>query len=1326
MSPEYESRLKRIRGSRAGRIIVLIVQLVGIALFAAACFLVWAFKTGRAVDWARTQVVTALRDKCDVQAKFENIRFDPFPPTLELKEVELTQLDGAPILSVEDAIATLQILPLFMQRLELDRVSVDKPKASIALEKGRILDLPKCVEPPAEKPTSPPIVLGVRELTMNAASIDLKVDDELRVGLDDFDVQVSPGSGGSNVWISFTTATVATNAQKLALRDFRFQGHLEGLLTEPRAAVIDRLDAQVGRARISVTKGSIDLIGPVYDADVSLDAPIDMVHDFIKDFPEARGMVHLAATVQGNAIIPRAQGRLVVEDGKIDQFELADKTTLDFSVDRDGLDIHKLDARIADGQVEGKGRISFDKHLTVKLETKGHNLSLGRVLDDIGIKNAWVDFVGDGTGKFAGTLLEPTELKGPFSYDVKDFYVYDGSWDRPQVKWQKDQTPRQHVMLHPPGPIHVRGNWLFNDKGANFVADELSSGVTSGKCEAHLRFATMEGARIIAQLSSFDFADLGPIAQIKFRGHGRLDGQVFGPYTDIGAQGGFELDDISIAQIPFGHGKANVHWHGIRNLDFEGIEGKLGETSFGGSVGIKLTGEVPFHIKADISEGRIEEVLVPFGVHRSEWGDPRGAVTASAELDGPITRMTGPIQVSLGAGSILGETFEGGVINGRLDRGAVAVDDVTLKKHGAILFGGGRLDPYGGEVQAHVKSRDLTLQKIDLMHASEPNLEGTLAVDLALSGNMQLVTGTIAANLTSATAGSLGIQDGRIVGKIRNSVVMLKGRVLEESLKLEGEVDLVRGLPYKAQLDLKEYDVPKLLSALAGHSRYRGLVAGHARLFGSLIDWPHSSGEIALDKAIFESESIKLETQGPSTFAMRQGVLETRRIVLVNPTTRLIAEGRLGSQLLDLKVVGKVDLAIAEVLSPQIERVGGMLSLDCAVTGEPGAMNMVGSGRITSGILQWRGFPDILTGVSADLSFSQATVLIDHGQGRWSNGKVGISGNLVLNNYRVKEMALQIALEDAMPRFSYPTTDLTGRLRGNLVMEGPLNRLKVHGDLDVYSPSVKPKIQLERFTQRRGLASNVYDPSAEVIDMDIGFHSKDPVRVKSDNIEVDMKGDIRLTGTNQRVGMLGSATVVPGGRVYAFLRAYELLAGSLEFQDRYRWSPRFDLWVAADACSARIRANLVGTLDKFGASYSSNPAMDEANILSCLIRGVRIQELDNDLSKFASGALLKYSGVDREVRKVLPVDDINLTTEYSPATRQYEPRIYVSKDLQFFGSQARLEASSSLIRSEDRSVALRYRITPQLTLQGGWVTKPFTVQPLLGDVGLDLKYRWEW
>ena len=179
----------------------------------------------------------------------------------------------------------------------------------------------------------------------------------------------------------------------------------------------------------------------------------------------------------------------------------------------------------------------------------------------------------------------------------------------------------------------------------------------------------------------------------------------------------------------------------------------------------------------------------------------------------------------------------------------------------------------------------------------------------------------------------------------------------------------------------------------------------------------------------------------------------------------------------------------------------------------------------------------------------------------------------------------------------------------------------------------------------------------------------------------------------------------------------------------YTFAPYYDLALSARACDASISLNILGTMDDLSTSYASKPEMEETNIVSCLIRGVKIKDLENlrgdnrtnAAASFAGEALWRLSGVDREVRKVLPVDQIEVTTEFSRKEHVYEPRILVAKEIR--DGQIRLEYSSSLLKNDDQRAAVRYRITPQLTLQYGWTSSE---DMSIGDHGIDLKYRWEW
>lgn len=1315
------------RSSRVARVLRAAVQIVGLVFIAAVVFLLWAFKTGHAVQWVRQQVLSQLHDRCGVVAKFDALTAGPFPPTIEMTGLEMSHLDGRPLISVEDAIVTLQVLPLFARRLQLDRVAVLGPRAALEIAGGRILDLPRCIEPTGARPRSAPVVLGIRELTVERGRFDLRVEKSLEATLDGIGVSLTPrGSGGAELAVGVDHSVVRIDGRPLDLRRFRLLGQIEGLLTEPRAALIERMEIELGRGRLAAS-GSIDLFGPVYDARVVVDAPLDAAHDFLTGLPETEGDVHLDFKLQGTAATPHGLGHLTVVDGRVGQFEIADRLDVDFTANRHGIEVSALEAALGDGKVRARGKLAFDDHLTLRLETEEESLAFGRLIDSLGIHRAWVDWRAFGRGAFNGTLV-PLELRGAFDFDLRDFYVFDRGWDTPEARAAVARGGRDpHVILHP-APVSVRGFWGWNERGITFSEAQINGGASVGTADAHVAFASTEGIDIRATFTSLDFADVGPVAGIQFSGHGSLVASLSGPVPGLRAGGALDLDEITIAGIPFGRAVSDVAWYKDTHLEFQNIRGHLGDSDYRGDVRLVIEKEAPFSIQGSVEKGRIEDLLVPFHVRREDAGQATGAFTATFDLSGPVSRLNGPIDLVLGPGSVLDEAYESGKVHGRLERGAVVIDDAELVKYGARIAFSGAIDPYGGGVRAEAHARELPLQAIDLVKAAQPELDGRVALDLALGGRLEAITGTVSARISRLAAGPLELPEARVTGAIAGRRLQLKGRLLGDGGEIEGDLTLARGLPYDAEIVLRGYDLPRLVGALDGHLRYRGTVTGRAHLQGSLIDWGQSSGEIQLEHGQFESEAFSVETGASAALTLKTGVLHMRRLSLIGPGTKLTADGRLGARLFDVKLAGKVDLGAAAALSPSIEKVAGSLAIDGALTGAPGAMNLLGTGHIDDGVLQWRGLVGRLTALSADLSFSQATILIERGEGRWADGTVGVTGSVQLDGPRLRSVLLQFAIQDAIPELSLQTADMSGLLRGAVTLEGAPTKLSVHGELDVSRGKIRPKIDPTRVVgSSRGGGSGVYDPSREVLDLDLGFHSRAPIHVKSEAVDFDMTGDLRLTGTNQRIGMVGTLSVPSGGRVMVTTlgRQFEVISGTFEFQDRYRFYPRYVLAVATEACSARIRVNLVGTIDDVDITYSANPAMDELNIKNCIFQGVKLQDLDYDSGRVASNALWRYTGLDREVRKVLPVDDIDVTYEYSIIARDYEPRVLVAKDLTLFGGSVRLEYASSLVKNEDRRVALRYRITPQLTLQGGWVSQE-TIQPLVGDLGLDLKYRWEW
>ncbi len=1310
-------RTRLVRWLKAAAVVVTIV-------FACiAGVLIWAFRTGRAAEYVRQEILTELRTRCDVEAEFSDLKIDPLGRDVTLTDLTIKDRAGAAagrqLLAVKSAEVAVAVWPLFYGRLQLARVALVEPQAHLRLRDGQLVDLPACVEP--AEGSGAPINLGVTDLNLTDGQFTLDVDDLLSAELNDIGLSLSARMGGGMVLeLDIARSDLLVRGRPLEMDHLKIRGRLEGLLSRPRVVVVEAIDLRVGRVDLE-GRLKIDLLGPIFETKLTVRGPLREVNQYFSDAPPMVGDARLDISFNGPWGDRRASGALTVTGGRVENFKLGDTLRAQFKLDETGVELDPAVFVFDDGEMSVRGRIGFDAAVPVRLDTRLRRAPLARILDAVGTEDVLANFRGTGRTVLRGTL-RPFVLEGPFDIKVRDFVVGSQPWNDPDRVGRDaaDLQPDLRTLWIPSGRID--GRWRFDSRGMDFAELRLETGQTSGTGTAFLPFDSTEELRVKLDFDAFDFQDVGPIAALPFSGRGTMAATITGQYKQPTAVGTLSLQGSAVGDTRLGDMSSRVRWTNLRQLDFTNVVSRLGRSRFEGRVGVRVMGDVPISISGRIVDGRIEDLFIPFNVDPADWGAASGAVNATFDLQGPVSRLTGPVSGQLGEGMIYGERWQRGRAEGRFEAGKIVVEGLEVRKHGGRILATGFIDPLRGDLRVVARSRNLDLQSIDLVRASQERLTGNVNARVRVTGSVYGLTGTVSAALTDVRAGPVELGRGRLFGRLRGATLDLTGEGLEGAALLDGQLMLTSGLPYSAKIDLKDVDAPAIAAGLMGHRAWRGNAALQAELSGSLIDWSRSSGVLRVQEARLETATFTLGTTAPADLKLDRGVLDADRVLLGGPQSQLTVRGRLGAREVGLRLGGRIDLAVAELIGPSIEKAGGQLRLDAKVGGSPQQLNLVGSGRVEGGMLKWRGLTDRVTGFTADLTFSQSSVLIDRSAGQFAGGRMGVTGSVLLERFFPKNVALQIELDRVRPRFSTRTVDVSGVLSGQLTVDGAFERMRVEGALDVERGLAEPKMEWSSLVGSKGLAT-VYDPNNEIVDFDILLRSVGGFRIKNQDADVGLSGSFRFTGTNERMGMLGTLPLTQGGRVVFLGREYTFRSGTLSLTERYRFAPRYDLRLFTESCEAAITIVLVGTLATFELTYRSNPEMDQRDIVSCLIRGVKISELDQDLASFAGSALLKLSGVDQEVKKVLLIDQIEVTTEYSSLARAYEPRVLVAKNLSVLDRPARLEFSTSLLRTNDQRAAVRVRLTPQLNLQLGWTSSeevPF------GDWGLDLKQRWEW
>ncbi|MEM1023401.1 MAG: translocation/assembly module TamB domain-containing protein [Myxococcota bacterium] len=1321
---QFEPLIKR---RLVGRILTGIGVGLALLFFVGVGFLVWAFQTGRALEFARKSVVETLRDSCGVRAEFSEIRLDPTRRQLQFSNLLLTDDDGRDLLAVEEALAALQLLPLFYGRFQLERVALLGPKAQLVFDGPRITNLPACVRPsedrPSPGPPPAPLALGVDELTVERGTIDVHVG-EWTAHFDDIGIALVPASGGgTDLAVGIDEGALTSPRGTSKLRRFRLLGHLGGLLTRPRALNFDRLQLDVEGVRVDAS-GSIDLMGPVADLDLAFELPLARLRTVLPSFPEAEGELSVDAHLSGTLASPRLAGRLDAEALQVDKFGPFDRVGVQFRADRRAVLLDELDVGFEGGGIVAQGSIQLEPGFPTELEVEAQSLSLASLLHRLNVPDPWVDFRASGPARFTGAL-DPFVLEGPFDFETERFFVTREPARRHRSGSVADIDPE--LLMLDSRPRRVRGVWRYEPRWLTIDSAELLGDGSQGRANAKIGLKSGLTHLIDLDFERLDMADVGRISGIDFGGVGPLRAQLRFEGPVLGGRGWVAMRGLRVGGVPLGDVASPVEWSRTRFLAFEAVEGQVGRTAYKGRFAFGVADGTPSELEVEVPAGRVEDILIPLRLDPETWGRPKGAFRGKGRVTGPFLEMTGPIEAAFGSVQAYGESFGSGVANMGLRDGAFVFSKVRLRKADRWVEGSGLYDPEK-RLRLQVSVDELPLVHVDAVQRQAPGLNGVMSFALQMDGPPESMAGDWSLRVPQLKAGTLSLGELRGRGPVEASTALGElgldgGEVGALLTKLS--LGLSSGLRFQLDGRADRFALPTVWGrATEAGLGLEGELSADFAISGLGARLDRLAGELSLETAslgygLGEVELPPVELAGPSTIRIQEGVF-AGRMAWTGEGVDVEIDGQGGRDSLDGQLRGRLGLQLLEDVTRSAERSGGQFVFDARLAGSLLRPGLVGSGEIKDANLLWSGIVEPFTNVSARVDFSRNTVLFDGVRGTWGGGGIEGNGSLQLDSGAVSFFA---RLDGTRPRFALSSADLVGRLSGNLDVGGRWDALRVGGRLQVARPLVEPRVDIRTFVEEPAL--DAYDPAAELVEFDVALDLRDPIRIRSDTFDTQASGELRFTGTNQRPGLLGSLVFARGGRVTFLARDYVFRSGVVEFGDRYRFAPRYDLALETEVCSATIRVLLTGTLEDFDTAYSSTPEMDQRNIVSCLIRGIRTRELDDEraIGAFAGSALLKLSGVDQEVKKVIPVDQIDVTTEFSSQAREYQPRLVVAKDLSFFDRAARLEYSSSLVQTSDQRAAVRLRLTPRLNLRLGWTS---SLDVPFGDWGLDLEQRWEW
>ncbi len=1262
----------------------------------------------------------ALGTRLGVRLAVRTCRVDPFSASIRMAGVEAVDArDLGNLLSIESIDLRLAPLQSLAGGLSIERLTVAGVRARWKVQ--------TTTGPSPRRPERKAcwgralryVHLGALELGPVEADIDLGV---ARVEIDSAAVQAR-GERGRLLASAELSGQVALDSFRIPIGRATARVRLD-----PRHHVVALesfgLDAGGLRGSASGRLGDLCRIEP--DVEFRADAPLAALARLLS--PSLVGSGALSASGRWAAAGPNPGVSLHarVERANLGGYRLGDLTAaLSLGGGRLGVDSLRLFLDEG-GEADLRGSLVLSGRFPLTLDAVLRRADLARTLDRVRIEHSLVDLKFTGRAHVAGPLLGGLDLTGETEGDVDGLTVDDWGWDRRVTR---------HRILTEPQRLHVKAGLSIDGDRVRFDRARLRGPATDIGTEVALHYDAAKGIKLSARAARISLGELGVISGIPWSGEGTASVSIAGPYSAPAIGGHADLRDLHFDHLDLGHVQSDLRVAGSV-LSFPILFGLRGRTAYNAAGSIDFARDLWIDGDLDVGTGRLEDLTAAIqglnpalrGVHEALAGEFSG----HGRFHGPIAQADAQVDLDLGDFTIFGRALSHGALACRLTRGTrVVVDSLSAQAGEGRIEGAGTIGT-DGSLALHAAARDLPLGPLLHPDPGEPPGQGRIDADATLTGSFADWRPGGQATIRDFSVLGVPLGTARVSLRPGEREVLFSGAAGDEAA-IRGVVQLHAKGPYTATLHLATQHLERYLRGYGLANPPAGALEGTLSLAGDILDPVHSTGLLSLSRLTLSRQALRVANDGPVRIALDGPALEFRQLALSGVDTRVRVSGRReGDGRLQVMVNGQLDTRLLEGLVPHVERLGGILEgrADLRGSWEEPAIN--GTLALHRGRFDWKGWPLAVRDMNADAQLSERRIVIDKATATANGGEAALTGDVKLRGFDLERCALTAALRhvplripEVIPSVVSGRVNLYGVLASGLSMAGDLHverarytrELGVDALLDAFRAHPRPP-----------------PPRAEAgppLHLDLRLHGDGDLRVESDFAQLALHGDLVLTGTSDRPGLLGSITA-HDGLVQFRENQYHVSDAAFTFASSERIVPSFDVNADTDVRQYRVLVHVYGTPDDFQVRMRSQPALGEDDVVKLLLFGITSRDSATNVGTagdvgYLGDVLWNLTGMQAQVHRLIPHNQLlrdfsfNVGSAFLEATGQVEP---VAKlESRVLTDDLRLSGQFPLTEPQGKRVDAEYLFDRRMSLRADWNNDYSDYN--VGDLGLDLRMRWE-
>jgi len=641
-----------------------------------------------------------------------------------------------------------------------------------------------------------------------------------------------------------------------------------------------------------------------------------------------------------------------------------------------------------------------------------------------------------------------------------------------------------------------------------------------------------------------------------------------------------------------------------------------------------LTREYP--TSADVSIQNLAVENLPF-----DLGIPvKGTVAITGHAQGTLNNPVVTAQLNFIHGEVDGEPIEKLQASGRYTSQLIEIESLqATSAAGSATLHGSFAHPAdqfsSGNIQLHLASGDLRVDRIHALQLVKPGLGGALKASIDFSGDLKTINARseIIPSQVDATAALTGISYGghqagnaQLTAKTNggNVAIALDSDIARATIHAQGEVKLTGDYPVTAQFSMHELRFSNLKPFLNLESmtqnfeavaEVEGSVSGSARKLDQLrgdIRIPRFEADAQPRGNASKPASLALRNEGPIEAQLDRSVLTVRSAHVVGPRgTDIAIAGTIGfaeKNPLNLTVKANADLGLLQDIDRDFYS-SGAVSLDASVRGSFSAPLATGSVRLKNATVNMAGISNGISNANGTISLDGSRATILNLTGESGGGRITVSGYAGLTGG-----ALRYSLRANANRVRTRQQGISIVNSATLTISGTSEQSVISGTVTVVSLGINPQSDFGSIlssTSAAQVADNQMSPFLSNSRLDIRIRTAPDVRFQSTLArDLQAEADLNLVGTLSNPGMTGRVDVTEGDLIF-FGNEYTVNHGVISFYSPLRIEPQLNVSLETTVKSVDVVLTLTGPMENLKLSYRSDPPLQFDEIVGLLATGRR-------------------------------------------------------------------------------------------------------------------------